>query len=138
MRRISTDMPNNDMQFYLRRHEQDLSTLQTKMATQKRIKELREDPLAASHAVRYESYLTRLKRFEQNSLASVDHYKVVDGHLRQAVDVLQRIRELAVQGAHGVYTQGDLKNIAVEVNELLKELVQVSNALGPDGKRLFA
>jgi flagellar hook-associated protein 3 FlgL len=31
-----------------------------------------------------------------------------------------------------------MKAMAVEVNELLKEVVQISNALGPDGKRLFA
>ncbi|MFQ3547878.1 MAG: flagellar hook-associated protein 3 [Termitinemataceae bacterium] len=138
MRRVSTDMPNNDLQFRLRRHETDLASIQSKMASQSKIKELRDDPLGASHAVRYESFLTRLERFEKNALYAQDHYKVVDGYLRQAQDVMQRIRELAVQGAHGTYTPDDLKNMAVEVNELLKEIVQISNAVGPDGKRLFA
>lgn len=138
MRRISTNMPNDDIQFRLRRHEQALSSIQAKMASQQKIQDLRDDPLAASHAVRYESYLARLERFEQNTRYAQDHYKVVDGYLRQAQDIYQRIRELAVQGANGTYTKDDMKAMAVEVNELLKEVVQISNAVGPDGKRLFA
>lgn len=138
MRRVSTDMPNSDLQYRLRRHESALSSLQTKMATQSKIKELRDDPLAAAHAVRYESFLARLSRFEDNALYARDNYKVTDGYLRQAQDLMQRVRELAVQGANGTYAEEDLRYMGVEVNELLKELVQIANAVGPDGKRIFA
>jgi flagellar hook-associated protein 3 FlgL len=131
-------MPNNDIQYYLRRQEEGLAKIQSKIAGQTRIKELRDDPLAASHAVRYESYLARLERFEKNTLYARDHFNEVDAYLRQANDVLQRIRELSVQGATGTYTPEDLKYMAVEVNELLKELVSVSNAVGSDGKQLFS
>jgi flagellar hook-associated protein 3 FlgL len=138
MRRVSTDMSNSDIQYYLRRQEEGLNNIQSKIANQSRINELRDDPLAASHAVRYDSYLTRLERYEKNALYSKDHYNIIDGYMRQSNDVLQRIRELSVQGAHGVYSREDLKLMAVEVNELLKELVAVSNAVGPDGNRIFA
>ncbi len=138
MRRVSTNMPNDDLQYRLRRQEADLSNLQAKMGTQKRIKDLRDDPLAAAKAVRYESYLARLDRFENNAQYAKDHLKVSDGYLRQAQDVMQRIRELAVQGGNGTYSGEDMRYMGIEVNELLKELVQVSNSIGPDGKRLFA
>ncbi|HCM27928.1 MAG TPA: flagellar hook-associated protein 3 [Treponema sp.] len=138
MRRVSTDMPNDDMQYRMRRNEAALSSMQSKMASQTRIKELRDDPLAAAHAVRYESYLARLDRFEGNALYARDHFKTADGYLRQAQDVMQRVRELAVQGANGTYAAEDLRYMGVEVNELLKELVSTANAIGPDGKRLFA
>ncbi|MDR2634073.1 MAG: flagellar hook-associated protein 3 [Treponema sp.] len=138
MYRISTGMQNNDMQFYLRRQEEKLSSIQSKIAGQTRIHELRDDPLAASHAVRYESYLSRLERFEKNTLYAQDHFNQTDTYLRQANDVMQRIREIAVQGANGTYAQEDMHYMAVEVNELLKELVSVSNALGPDGRQIFA
>jgi flagellar hook-associated protein 3 FlgL len=131
-------MPNDDIQYRLRRQEEGLANIQTKVATQKRITELREDPLAASHAVRYESYLARLERYEQNTLYARDHLRQVDIYLHSGIDVTQRIRELAVQGANGVYTKDDLRNMAVEVNELLKELVALSNSTGPDGNRVFA
>ncbi|MDR3130061.1 MAG: flagellar hook-associated protein 3 [Treponema sp.] len=138
MRRISTDMPNNNIQYYLRRQEEGLSNIQSKIGSQKRILELRDDPLAASHAVRYESYLSRLERFEKNALYAKDRYNEVDAYLRQSGDILQRVRDLSVQGATGTYAQEDLKYMAVEINELLKELVSLSNAIGSDGKQLFA
>jgi flagellar hook-associated protein 3 FlgL len=138
MRRISTDMPNADVQYYLRRQEQGLNDAQSKIAGQSRLNELRADPLAAAHAVRYDSYLTRLERFEKNTLRAQDHYRIADEYIQQAVDVLQRIRELSVQGAHGTYAPEDLKYMAQEVNELMKELVAVSNAKDSDGNQLFA
>ena len=138
MRRVSTDMPNTDMQYYLRRKEDALQNLQNKISSGTRINELRDDPLAASHAVRYDSYLARLERFETNTLYAKDHYNQIDIYMQRAVDVMQRIRELAVTGANGIYSKEDTRNIAGEINELLKELVSISNAVGPDGKQLFA
>ncbi|MDR2071055.1 MAG: flagellar hook-associated protein 3 [Treponema sp.] len=138
MRRVSTDMPNNDMQFYLRRQEEALSDIQNKIAGQKKMLIPRDDPLAASHAVRYESYLARLERFEKNTLYAKEHYNEVDAYLRQTNDIMQRIRELSVQGANGTYTKEDLAFMAVEINELLKELVSIANSTGSDGKQLFA
>jgi flagellar hook-associated protein 3 FlgL len=126
------------MQFYLRRQEEGMNNIQSQIASGKRIRELRDDPMGASHAVRYESYLARLARFETNSLAAEERLNFTDGYLRSAVDILQRIRELAVEGANGVYTQEDTAKMAAEVNELLSELVTIANATGPDGKRLFA
>jgi flagellar hook-associated protein 3 FlgL len=131
-------MPNTDMQYYLRRQEDNLQSIQSKIASGNRLDRLRDDPLAATHAVRYESYLARLERFENNVLYAQDHYNQIDIYLHRAVDVMQRIRELAVTGANGIYTKEDTRNMGVEINELLKELVSISNTTGPDGKRLFA
>lgn len=138
MERISTNLPNNDVQFYLRRKEQAVSNIQSKIANQTRLRELADDPLAASHAVRYSSYLTRLERFEDNTKSAREHYKLLDEYMGQATDIVQRIRELAVQGANGIYTQEDTSAMGVEVNELLKELVSIANATGPDGTYIFA
>ena len=138
MRRVSTDMPNTGMQYYLRRQEDNLHNLTTQMATGNKLNQLRDNPLAATHAVRYESYLTRLERFEANTLYARDHFNQIDVYLQRAVDVTQRIRELAVTGANGIYTKDDSRAMGVEVNELLKELVSIANTVGPDGKQLFA
>jgi flagellar hook-associated protein 3 FlgL len=108
------------------------------MATGNRLNQLRNDPLAATHAVRYESYLARLARFESNTLYATDHFNQIDIYLQRAVDVMQRIRELAVTGANGTFIKEDSQAMAGEVNELLKELVSIANTIGPDGKQLFA
>ena len=138
MRRISNDMSVSDMQFFLRRQEEALSNAQGRIGTQSKLFNLRDDPIAASHAVRYESFLTRLERFEKNTQYAMEHFDNTFDYLNEANSVLQRIRELAVTGANGIYSPDDLKIMAVEVNELLKELVSISNVLGPDTKQAFA
>jgi flagellar hook-associated protein 3 FlgL len=138
MKRISSNMPHVDSQFYLRRQEERLAKVQSQISSESRIHELRDDPLAASHAVRYASYLSRLERFEKNTQYAREHYNIAYAYMDSAMSVLQRTRELAVQGANGTYTGEDLKLMGMEVNELIKELVSISNAVGPDGKQLFA
>jgi flagellar hook-associated protein 3 FlgL len=138
MRRVSSDMANNDLQFYARRQEFALTDMQDKMSQQKRISNLRDDPLAAAHAVRYESRVSRLQRFEQNAAYAQENYRVAEGYMRQATDVLQRVRELAVQGGNGTFTKEDMKSMGNEVNELLNELVEVGNSRSSDGTALFS
>jgi len=138
MRRISSDMPNTDSQFYLRRQEERVNNIENQIGTNNRIHRLRDDPLAASHAVRYESYLTRLNRFEENTKKAKEHLDNTHDYLYETTNILQRVRELAVTGANGNYSPDDQKIMAMEVNELLKELVKISNATGPDTRQLFA
>jgi flagellar hook-associated protein 3 FlgL len=131
-------MPTTDVQYRLRRQENSLLHKQTELSTGKKIVDLRDDPQGASHAVRYDSYLTRLARYEKNTKFAMDHYDLQDSYLREFNDILQRVRELAVQGANGVYGPEESKYIAIEVNELLKELAAIANKTGPDSKQLFA
>lgn len=138
MRRVSTSLANNDVQYNLRVQESKADKMNNQMGSQRKIQDLRDDPLAAGHLVRYQSYLTRVERFEQNAKTLTDQYSVSEGYIRHSLDVMHRVRELAVAGANGVYTKDDMQNMASEVNELLKELVTSANAVGPDGTALFA
>jgi flagellar hook-associated protein 3 FlgL len=138
MRRISTNMPAMDMQYYLRRQEESVSNIQAQIGKQTRLHQLRDDPIAASHAVRYESYLSRLNRFEQNVQYAKEHYDNTHDSLNEVTSIIHRMKELAINGAHGTNSPDELKIMAVEVNELLKELVSISNATGPDTRQAFA
>jgi flagellar hook-associated protein 3 FlgL len=131
-------MPNTDMQYRLRRQEEGLAKVEAQLGSGIRIHELRDDPLAAAHAVRYESYLARLKRYEKNTQYAMGHYDAMDSLLAEYNDILQRIRELALEGATGIHGPEETKYIAIEINELLKELVAIANKTGPDTKQLFA
>lgn len=138
MHRISSQMNNKDTQYNLRMQESRLSKVQNQIGSQSRISSLRDDPLAAGHLVRYQSYLARVNQFEKNAQTLADQYQVREGYVNQNLQIMQRVRELAVTGANGLYGKDDLKNMAGEVNELLKELIQNANAIGPDGNALFA
>ncbi|MBO4403850.1 MAG: flagellar hook-associated protein 3 [Treponema sp.] len=138
MHRISSQMNNTDTQYFLRKQEVRQNALNAQIGSQSRIGNLRDDPIAAGHLVRYKSYLGRVNQFEKNAQRLCDEFQVREGYMNQNLQIMQRVRELAVTGATGTYTPDDLKNMAAEVNELLKEMVQNANAVGPDGNSLFA
>jgi len=138
MNRVSTNMPVTDAQYNMRRADEKVSGVLNKMNSQTKLTSLREDPIAASHSVRYDSYLTRLNRFEENVEYAKDHYNNTHDYLNSTMSILHRLRELAVSGANGVNSPDELKIMAVEVNELLKELVSLSNVMGPDTKQAFS
>jgi len=138
MTRISSQINNSDTQYHLRRQEVNSNRLSNQIGSQSCISSLRDDPIAAGHLVRYQSYQGRVERFEKNAQTLADQFNVREGYINQNLQIMQRVRELAVGGASGTYTPDDLKNMATEVNELLKELVQNANAVGPDGNTLFS
>lgn len=138
MKRISTNIQFNDSNYALRNQESRLHTVNNQIQSQQKLQQLRLDPIAAGHAVRYQSFLARLERFEKNTQTLNDQYRITESYMTSSLDILQRLRELSVQAAHGTYTPEDLKKMAPEVDELLKELVQNGNAVGADGVRVFA
>ncbi|MCI6186292.1 MAG: flagellar hook-associated protein 3 [Spirochaetia bacterium] len=138
MQRISSQMNNNSTQSSLRLQESRLNAANNQIGSQRRIQQLRQDPIAAGHLVRYQSYLQRVNQYEKNALTLSDQFSVREGYMTDSLDIMQRVRELAVTGANGIYNKEDLKNMATEVDELLKALVQNANAVSADGNSIFA
>lgn len=136
--RISSQYNNRQTQNNLRRQEIQKAKIDNQIGTQSKISNLRDDPLAAGHLVKYQSYLSRVNNFEKNAQTLSDKFEYREGYMKNSLEVMQRVRELAVQGANGINTAEDMRNIAVEVNELLGELLQNANAVGPDGTSIFS
>jgi len=138
MHRISSQMNNTNTQSSLRLQESRLNKVNNQIGSQRKIQELRDDPLAAGHLVRYQSYLSRLNTFENNALTLSEQFSYREGYMTDSLDIMQRVRELAVTGANGIYNKDDMQNMAFEVDELLKALVQNANAVNEDGNSIFA
>jgi len=138
MKRISTNLPNYDASYYLRLREWQMNEAQNKMAAQSRLKDPRNDPLAAGHSVRFQSKLARLERYAANIAKARGEAALAEGNLRSALDILQRVRELAVQGANGIYDKSQMAFMGDEINQLLTELVSVANAQDGQGNYIFS
>jgi flagellar hook-associated protein 3 FlgL len=138
MNRISTNLPNDNLQYHTRWRQVEMNESQNRMAAQTRILNLRDDPAAAAHATRHQSYLTRLERFSDNIQNSINHYQVAEGHMRHSVDILQEIRQLAVQGGNGTYSRDDLIAMGNQVDELLREFINTANATDAEGLSIFS
>ncbi|HUV08051.1 MAG TPA: flagellar hook-associated protein 3, partial [Spirochaetia bacterium] len=124
--------------YHLRNREWKMNEMSNKLASQTRIKQLRDDPLAASRAVRFQSGAVRMERYNQNIAQVRNHLAYTEGYVREATDILQRVNEIAVQGANGVWDKSQLSYMAQEVDQLLNELVQIGNAKSEVGDALFS
>jgi flagellar hook-associated protein 3 FlgL len=85
----------------------------------------------------YNRILFELQQFERNVDDGMSRLNVAETALANATDILQRIRELGVQGANGIYTADDRAKIATEIDQLLNELIHIGNTLYK-GKAIFA
>lgn len=137
MRRISTNMPNTDLQYQMRLRDYKLNEMQTGIGSSRRLNNLRDDPIAAAHSTRLSSHITHLSRYSKNIGTAQGEYSLAETSMDQSVQVVQRLRELAVQGGNGTYSKEDLGFMATETNELLKELVSMANTRTADGRTLF-
>ena len=103
-----------------------------------RIKNLRDDPMAVSHSVRFKSKIFRMHRYMNNIDKIRGQMAFIEGNLTSAIDIMQRIHEIAIQGANGVYDQSQLAMMGEEVDQLLHELILIGNAKSEDGLSLFS
>lgn len=138
MNRVSTQMPAMDMRYQLRGQDSRALKISNQIGSQQKVPRLRDDPVAAGHVTRYDSYITRMKTFGKNAETLAHQYAFTEGYMQNSLEVVHRVRELAVQAAHGTYTPADLELMSTEVDELLKQLVQNANGIDSDGNLLFA
>jgi flagellar hook-associated protein 3 FlgL len=135
MKRISSYMPIDNMQYYSRLREWEMLKAQDKTSTQRRILKLRDDPLGAARSIRFQSKLYRLETYNKNIDLVRDQLTFIYEKLYSAIDIMQRIREIAVQGANGIYTEED-PALGEEVDQLLKELISIANSKSKDDNKL--
>jgi len=81
--------------------------------------------LAVSEKMR--SQIRGLMRAEKNVEDGISFIQTAEGYLDQTTQVLQRLRELAVQASNGIYTDEDRLYIQVEVSQLVAEVDRIAS-----------
>lgn len=130
-------MPNDDLRYSMRRQDYSLSRAQNQIGTGRKLNSLRDDPIAAAHSTRLNSRVSRMNRYQRNIEHVRSTYTEAEGYMSSALETIQRVRELAVQGATGTYSEQEQTYMASEVNELLNHLVELGNVTNTDGLALF-
>ena len=135
--RVTSGMIGDNLISIVKRNAEKMLNIQNKVATGRKNRLPRENPVEVGHSIRYNRVLFELEQFERNIDDGKARLNLADAALGSATDILQRIRELGVQGANGIYTKEDRAKIAAEVEDLLDELISIANTKYK-GKALFA
>ena len=80
--------------------------------------------LAVSEKMR--TQIRGLKQAERNAMNGLSFIQVAEGNMEQVNNILQRVRELSVQAANGIYSASDRQQIQVEVSQLIQEVDRIS------------
>jgi flagellin len=91
--------------------------------------------LAVSEKLR--SQVQGLKRANQNTMDGISFIQTAEGYLEETHQILQRLRELAVQASNGIYTAEDRMQIQVEVSQLIDEVNRVASHAQFNGLNLL-
>jgi len=81
--------------------------------------------LAVSEKLR--SQIRGLNMASFNASNGISFIQVSEGYLQETEDILQRMRELAVQSSNGIYSDEDRLYIQVEVSQLVSEVDRIAS-----------
>jgi flagellar hook-associated protein 3 FlgL len=97
------------------------------VSTGRRIQYPSDDPAGAATALRYRADLALGEQFSRTANASRARLEASDSALGGLTDVIQRARELTLRAGSPSASAAELQSAAVEVNQLLKQAVQLGN-----------
>jgi flagellar hook-associated protein 3 FlgL len=86
-----------------------------------------DNPYGASHAIDLQSQLDGLSSYASNVQDGLAWTTTSEGAMASMKSALQRVRELTVQASNGTVSQGDLNNIATEIEQLTDTIKQEAN-----------
>jgi flagellar hook-associated protein 3 FlgL len=113
-----------------------MNTLQNQLSSGRRINKPSDDPVGISFSMRYRSEHSANDQYVSNTNAAISFMDYTDTTLNQAGNVLQRVRELAVQGANGTNSDLALDTIKAEILQLKEQMMTIANSQF-NGKYVF-
>ena len=116
------------------------STLQSsmeKLSSGERINKASDDAAGLAISEKMRAQIRGLNQASKNVQDGVSFIQVASGYLQETTDILQRIRELAVQSANGIFSDEDRAQVAVEVSQLVAEVDRIASSAQFNGMNLL-
>jgi len=98
-----------------------------KLASGLRINRAGDDASGLAVSEKMRSQIRGLNQASRNASDGISFIQTTEGYLQESQDVIQRLRELAVQSSNGIYTAQDRQQIQVEVSQLVDEVDRVAS-----------
>ena len=108
-----------------------------KLSSGLRINRAGDDASGLAVSEKMRSQIRGLNQASANAANGISFIQTAEGYLQETQDVLQRLRELAVQAANGIYTEEDRMYIQVEVSALIDEIDRIASHAQFNGMNLL-
>jgi flagellin len=117
--------------------QNELSKNIEKLSSGLRINRAGDDASGLAVSEKMRSQIRGLNQASMNAANGISFVQTTEGYLQETEDILQRIRELAVQSANGIYTDEDRMMIQVEVSQLVDEINRIASHAQFNGMNLL-
>ena len=107
------------------------------LASGKRINSAKDDASGLAVSTKMKSMIKGLNQASRNIADGSSMLNVASGYLQETTDILQRIRELAVQSSNGIFSADQRSMIQIEVSQLVSEIDRIASSATFNGLQLF-
>ena len=115
----------------------EMATSMERLASGKRINSAVDDAAGLAISARMEAQISGLNQVVRNSNDAISLVQTAEGALQEYGEILQRIRELAIQSGGGAPSNLDRVNLHAEVAQLQEELGRIANSTRFNGEILL-
>ncbi|HET8754999.1 MAG TPA: flagellar hook-associated protein FlgL [Solirubrobacteraceae bacterium] len=120
------------------RRQSEMARLQEQVATGRKFTRPGQDPAGAARVLGIDTALGANAQYVRNIGLATGRLNIEESVLADAGDVLQRLRELALQAANGPLSAENRASIAAEARERRAELLALANTRDGSGEYLFS
>ena len=109
----------------------------SKLSSGLRINRAGDDASGLAVSEKLRSQIRGLNQASKNAENGISFIQTTEGYLQETTDIVQRIRELAIQASNGIYTEEDRMQIQVEVSQLVAEVDRIASQAQFNGLNLL-
>jgi len=134
---INTNVPSLNAQRNLSNAQGSLSTSLQRLSSGLRINSAKDDAAGLAISERFSAQIRGQNQASRNANDGVSLAQTGEGALQQMGDILQRVRELAVQSGNATNSSSDRSALNAEVTQLTSELDRFAKTTNFNGQNLF-
>ncbi len=108
-----------------------------KLSSSVRINRAGDDASGLAVSEKMRSQIRGLNKAGENIQNGVSFIQTTEGYLAETTDIIQRLRELSVQAANGIYSDEDRMQIQVEVSQLVAEVDRIASSAQFNGMNIL-
>lgn len=113
--------------------EKDMEKLSSGM----RINRAGDDASGLAVSEKMRAQIRGLNQASQNAANGISFIQTTEGYLQETTDIMQRIRELAIQSSNGIYSEEDRMQIQVEISALVSEVDRIASSAQFNGMNML-
>ena len=125
--RVTNNMMVNNLMRNLYKNYTKMDRAQQMLSSQKKFLRPSDDPIGVTRSLRLTTEILNMEQYKRNVDDSDSWIQSSEQVINNMMSVMQRIRELTVQGSNESYSQDDRKKIADETRELKEQLIVLGN-----------